>query len=91
MARPSNARPALTRTWVHSSPDAASVHPARATSTGAGSTRVDSQPNDDAACQATSSASGTSQGSRRWPVARAAAEPTGQGAQGTVPMAPLSR
>ncbi len=66
MARPANARPALTFTCVHSSPEAVSVHAALTTSTGAGSTRVLSQPSDDAICQKTMSPTGTSHGTSRW-------------------------
>ena len=66
MARPASARPALTFTCVHSSPDTASVQAALITSTGAGSTRVDSHPSDEAICHTTIRPTGTSQGTRRF-------------------------
>jgi hypothetical protein len=65
IASPASARPALTFTWVHSSPEAVKVHAALITSTGAGNTRVDSQPSDDEICQTTMSVTGTIHGTRR--------------------------
>ena len=71
-ASPLRARAALMRTCSQSSPVRPSFQAAMATSLGAGSTRAASQPSDALICQRDSSASGTSQGSRRWPVARSA-------------------
>ncbi|KAF1061213.1 MAG: hypothetical protein GAK39_05856 [Variovorax sp.] len=65
MASPASARPALTFTCVHSSPDTVRFHAAFTTSTGAGSTRVLSQPSDDAICHTTISPTGTSHGTSR--------------------------
>ncbi|MNW18783.1 hypothetical protein D3C71_2184840 [compost metagenome] len=52
----------LTQTWRHSSPEAASVHAASTTASGAGSTRLDSQPSCDAACHTPISSTGTIHG-----------------------------
>lgn len=64
MAKPASALPALTRMWVHNSPDSASVQPAFRTANGSGRMRVDSQPKSADSSQMTRMAIGRSQGNR---------------------------
>ena len=81
IASPVKARPALTRTWVQSSPDTVRAQAALTTSSGAGSTRVESQPCDEAICHSTMRPMGTAQGKRRC-AALARKRTTGAGNNG---------
>ena len=65
MAKPTSARHELMARCCHSSPLAERVQNAFNTPSGEGSTRVDSQPTDEASCQTMTVPTGSSQGARR--------------------------
>jgi hypothetical protein len=65
IAKPASARPALTLTLAHRSPDSISDHAAFTTASGSGSTRDDSPPVRAALSHAIRISTGTSHGSAR--------------------------
>src|SRR5215213_8354193 len=66
--KPATARAKLTWMLVHSSPERPRRQPAASTSPGAGTKRVETNPEDAPICQAAISATGTSQGVSRCKV-----------------------